>query len=72
MKIYLMEKAWCDPLENRNDFGYKMVGYVGSEDVAKEIVAEAGFLRGDETWSLSFAKPNTIPVMRYSELMPYK
>lgn len=65
--IFLIERAWCAPLENRVDFGYEVIGYVSDEETAKRVVEEAGFLRGDETWSLKFKKVPT-PRMRYKAL----
>lgn len=65
--IFLIERAWCDPLENRVDFGYKVIGYAADEETAKRVVEEAGFLRGDETWSLEYKKAPT-PRMRYKPL----
>ena len=66
--IFLIERAWWDPLENRDDFGYEVIGYAKDEETAKRIVEEAGNLRGDETWSLSLRRDKQPPRMRYKAL----
>ena len=50
--IYLILAAWWKPDEPRNDFGYEPVGYVDTEEAAKEVVEKGGLLKGDETWSI--------------------
>lgn len=48
--VYLIKKAWCDPLENTVDraFGYATVGYVGSEDLASRVVESGGMVTKHE------------------------
>jgi hypothetical protein len=65
--IYLIEKAWCDPMGNRNDFGYEVVGYTTDLHQAITLCEKAGNFTGDETWSMYWMK-KPIAKMRYSEL----
>lgn len=60
--IYIISEAQWDPLENRNDFWYKQIGYVVTKGEAEAFVQGGGRLRGDETWSLAYKKE---PPMRY-------
>lgn len=55
--IFLIMQAWVDPLENREDFGYDVVGYVNHEETAKKICREGGDVPFNATWSLSWKDP---------------
>ena len=60
--VYLIEKAWCDSMENRNDFGYEVKGYVTDLHQAKMLCEEAGYsLSGTKRWSLSYRKEQPVP-----------
>ncbi len=54
--IYLIKELWQDPLENHNAYGYRAIGYVTSEERAKEIVAEAG-VEPSNGWPLMHPTP---------------
>ena len=65
-KIYLVYEIWLDPLEN--DFsdavGYKLIGYVRSEEVANEIVSNGIDFTRKDCWAIR----NTMPQFKFEEL----
>ena len=68
--MYLIYEAWCDPMENREDFGYNPVGYVENEDEAKEIVIRGGFVPLNKTWSLKMKPPQ--PRFKYERVVRFQ
>ena len=66
--IFLIEKGWIDPMENRNADGYKPYGYKLTEDEAKEFCESKGFWTVNDCWSIGFYDKAQIPKFRYKEI----
>ena len=55
--IYLIEKLWIDPSENRIAHGYDAIGYATSVDAAEEICSLARVYTEADCWSLKYTGP---------------
>ena len=51
--IYLIEKSWIDNLENRNAWGYKIVGFVETLEEAEKIISEGGKHKKGDCWEIN-------------------
>ncbi len=66
--IFLIEKGWIDPLENRNADGYEPFGFKLTEQEAKDFCLSHGHWTGRDCYSIHF-KPNKImSKYRYKEI----
>jgi hypothetical protein len=67
--IWLISKAWIDPLENYNAHGYKPLGYFeGNEDEVIQYCKDAGTIPSDSCWSITMSYPNGMPNLQYKLL----
>jgi len=64
--VYLIEKLWIDPMENRDAHGYSPYGYVTSEIEAKIICDGSKTFTGEDCWSLKYS--GQLKEFRYKEL----
>jgi len=71
-KIYLIEKGWIDPLENREATGYEIHSYTESEEEAIKFCEKHGYWTGGDCWEISFTPNNKMPKYRYREVEPLK
>ena len=71
-KIFLIEKGWIDPMENKNATGYKTHSYVKSEKEAIDFCEKNGYWTGDDCWEISFTPNNQMAKYRYIEVEPLK
>ena len=71
-EIFLIEKAWIDPMENRNADGYTPVGYVTSLEEAEEIVKSGGFYTSEDCWSVQYHSEGKMNKYRYTKLIKFK
>ena len=68
-KIFLIEKAWIDPMENRNAIGYDPLGfYESDEEDVKAFCEKGGVFLSEDCWEIHYAYPNGMPKLRYTEL----
>lgn len=70
-EVYLIERGWVDPMENRDADGYDPVGFVTDEDKAKKICAEGGYFTAEQCWSVQFYPDKKMPKFRYKKLIKY-
>lgn len=68
--IYLIKKAWWDPMENREDFGYHPVGYVTTLEEATRISDQGGYVDQSKTWSLKLLPPQRL--YTFENVHPFK
>jgi hypothetical protein len=66
--VYLIEKAWIDPLENYNADGYKPHGFILTEEEAKSFCESKGYWTSKDCWSLIRFKDEKMPKYRYKKL----
>jgi len=72
--VFIIEKFWYDPMENRNAYGWEQIGYVVGINEAKRI-SNLKFINPDKSpWPLEYAKEcyndkGLIPVYRYKSLV---
>ena len=66
--IYLIEKGWIDPMENRIDNGYGIYRFTYDEDEAKEICENGGNYTPKDLWSVSMFKGKVMPKFRYTKI----
>lgn len=64
--IYLIEKIWCDYLENsvHRAVGYDVIGYVLSEEEAKTFCEKGRMLTSKDCWAIMGLEPE----YRYKEV----
>jgi len=62
--IFIIEKGWIDPMENRDAHGYNIFGYTLSEERAKDFCDAKGFWTQDDCWSIR----GKIPKFRYKKV----
>lgn len=70
--MYLIKRLWIDPLENRNAFGYEVIGFVKSKKEANRICNLEQVLRSAHPWPLRGApglKGESIPRFRAEEII---
>jgi hypothetical protein len=65
-KIFIIEKAWVDQMENRNAYGYAVIGYKLTEEEAKQFCESGGFYTNEDCWQIS--KNQKLPKFRYEKL----
>jgi hypothetical protein len=53
--IFIIEQAWMDPTENnvKRAFGYDIIGFVNTENKAKEICDKSDTLTQKDCWAIS-------------------
>lgn len=66
--IFLIEKAWFDPLENRVAHGYEVHSFVNSKVEAEQIVIEGGHFTEKDSWSIGLLPGKKLPKFRYKEI----
>lgn len=68
--IFLIEKGWIDPTENRNADGYEPFGYKLIEQDAKEFCELHGYWTQDDCWSIRYISNKRMWKYRYKKI-PY-
>ena len=66
--IFLIEKAWIDPMENRDAHGYQIIGFKLTEEEAKEFCKDKGFYTPNDCWSIDFVPLKMLPKYKYNEI----
>ena len=66
--IFIIEKAWIDPMENRDAHGYQIVGYKLTENEAKDYCKNKGYYIPSDCWSIEFLPLKLLPKYRYNEI----
>lgn len=66
--IFLIEKGWIDPMENRNADGYEPFGYRLTEEDAKEFCNSKGFWTGDDCYSINYYPNKIMHKYKYTEI----
>jgi hypothetical protein len=66
--VYLIEKAWLDPMENRNSTGYSPVGFATDLESAEAIVAGGRLFTKDDCWEIEYHTNGTMPEYKYTKL----
>ena len=68
-KIFLIEKAWIDPMENRDAHGYKIIGFKLTEEEAKKYCKNKGYYTPNDCWSIEYIVPvKLLPKYKYNEI----
>ena len=68
--IFLIEKGWIDPMENRNADGYEPFGYRLTEEEAKQFCDSYGYWTEKDCYSIAYKAGNKMAKYRYTEI-PY-
>lgn len=66
--IFLIEKGWIDPLENKNADGYELFSYTLNEQEAKDFCESQGYWTSDDCWSIRYHPNGQMPKYRYKEI----
>jgi hypothetical protein len=66
--IFLIEKAWLDPLENREATGYEPFGYKTTEQEAKDFCESEGYYTKEDCWEIQFHANKQMSKYRYKEI----
>ena len=67
-KIFLIEKGWVDPMENREADGYIPFTFSETEEEAKTFCESKGYWTDKDCWSVSFMKDKKMAKYRYKEI----
>ena len=51
-EIFLIEKGWIDPIENRIALGYNIIGFLPTEEEAKKYCANKGYWTRADCWAI--------------------
>lgn len=70
-RIFIIYKAWCDPLENSADqaFGYDLVGFVETVEEADLICLGSKKVTKEE---FGWAAKEGLPIYRYRSVNAFK
>jgi hypothetical protein len=66
--IFLIEKGWIDPIENRNADGYKPFGFKLTEQEAKDFCESQGYWTAVDCWSIRYKPNGKMWKYRYTEI----
>jgi len=66
--IFLIEKGWIDPMENRDADGYEPFGFKMTEQEAKDFCELHGYWTGDDCWSIQYKSNGRMWKYRYKEI----
>jgi hypothetical protein len=66
--IFLIEKGWIDPMENRNADGYEPFGFKLTEQEAKDFCELHGYWTDRDCWSIQFKPNKVMSKYRYEEI----
>lgn len=66
--IFLIEKGWIDPMENRIADGYEPFGYKATEQEAKDFCESHGYWTSDDCWSIRYKSNGRMWKYRYKEV----
>jgi len=67
-EIFLIEKGWINPLENRDTEGYEPFVYTNDENVAKKFCESNGFWTPDDCWAISYIPGRKMWKYKYSKI----
>jgi len=68
--IFLIEKGWIDPMENRIADGYVPFGYKITKEEAIKFCENHGFWTERDCYSIAYKAGNKMAKYRYTEI-PY-
>ena len=68
MRVYVIEKAWIDPMENHNAAGYNPIGFVTIEEEAKKIIRKGGYFTPKDCWIIRSMMDERMPKFKYYRL----
>jgi hypothetical protein len=66
--IFLIEKGWIDPMENRTATGYDIYSYTMTEEEAKTFCDSKGFWTAKDCWEIQFSYNGKMSKFRYKEV----
>jgi hypothetical protein len=66
--IYLIEKGWVNPMENRNADGYEPFEYKLTEQEAKNFCDSHGQWTREDCWSVAYHPNERMAKYRYKEI----
>lgn len=71
--VWLVKKLWVDPLENREAYGYDVVGYVTDPEEAERISKLATIPKSKYPWPLDYhpQKGDHVNVYEVVEIEPF-
>ena len=64
--IYVIEKLWYDGLENHHSYGYEVIGYLPTEEQAKDFCNKGGVATGEQHYAFAYVGP--MSNYRYKEI----
>ena len=53
--MYIIKKLWVDPMENRDAYGYDLVGFVDTKEEADKICNSSFIPKSKYPWPLNYA-----------------
>lgn len=61
--MYAIHRLWFDALENRDAFGFTLIGYVATTEEAERICSLESVAKAQYPWPLNFASypGDTVP-----------
>ena len=65
-EIYLIEKAWIDPSENREAHGYNLYSFCETEKEAKSFCEKNGHYTEKDCWSIEYLPNKKLMKYRYT------
>ena len=71
-KIFVIEIAWFDPMENRNAHGYRLHSFVATESEAIDICTNGKKFTPENCWSIEYITNKILPEFRYRTIHYYK
>lgn len=66
--IFLIEKGWIDPMENRDAYGYTPFGYVLTEQDAREFCESKGYWTDKDCWAVAYHPNKLMAKYRYKAI----
>lgn len=72
--MFLVKKLWIDPLENRNAYGYNVVGFARTKEEADRICNSEFVKKSDYPWPLDYCtefKGDFVPRYTATELVEF-
>ena len=70
-KIYIIKKLWVDTLENRNAYGFEIIGFVFDKAEAERISNLNEIPKSNYPWPLNYAhefEGDNVPEFIYEEV----
>lgn len=67
-EIFLIEKAWIDPMENRDADGYEPFSFFLKEQDAKDFCELGGYFTDKQCWSIAYKPNKRLDKYRYRKI----